>query len=402
LLISRFFLPSIYGKGLTIFEALGRGVYGYKSLSATSIRAKSVFSSFYLFTKLIGVSVKLLGSAMLIGEFLSIPLASAIVMISLLTYVYIVIGGLKAVVRTDIFQCCIFIFGGIMAHYVVSKISPNTWGELMYYGVQEGKFSLFKTSGVLSFLYGILAGIAYDAATHGVDQDWVQKLFGTTDIKTAQKALAWSALGSILVSMLFLSLGVIIWAYYTKLGQPVEEPSKLLSNLVVNHFPSPVKGLVVASVLAASMSTLDSSINALSACFWNDIMNSKKSKLVHMYIKLDNFIITLTIIVTAIIFSLVPSFTKYGTYLAYLATAPLLAIFICRMLLSKWIKLSYSVPVVLLGISASFLGMALNHLRFGFNPQLTILWGIFTTIIFMSIYAKITEMFQPKVKKEII
>ncbi len=399
-LIAHFFIPNIYGKGLTIFEALGRGIYGYRRLSRSSVWAKTVFSAFYLFTKLIGVSIKLLGAAMLISEFLSIPLVSAVVMISLMTYLYIVLGGLKAVVRTDIFQACIFILGGVMAHYIVSKISPLTWGQLIQFGAQKGKFDFFTEYGVLSFIYGILAGIAYDAASHGVDQDLFQKIMGTTDVKTAQRALSWSALGSFLVNLLFLSLGVVLWAYYTKKGQSVPEPAKLFSDLVTHHFPSPARGLIVASVLAASMSTLDSSINALSACFWNDFMNSKKSKLAWFYIKLDNFIITLAIIIMAIIFSLLPSFSKYGTYFAYTTTAPLLAIFMCRMLLSRWIKISFSVPVVLIGIGSSFLGKGLNHLRFGFNPQLTILWGLFTSIIFMWLYSQINELISAKEKRD--
>lgn len=399
-LIARFFLPTIYGKGLTIFEILGRGVYGYRRLTRISVRAKTVFSTFYLLTKLIGVSIKLLGASMLVGNFLDIPLTSAIVMIALMTYLYIVIGGLKAVVWTDMFQAFIFIFGGLMAHYVVSKISPMSWGEMFALGAHQGKFGFFNDGGVLSFFYGIIAGIVYDAATHGVDQDLVQKLLGTRDVSTARKALAWSALGSFFVNLLFLSLGVILWSYYTQKGMKIPEPSKLFSDLVIRYFPSPAKGLIVASVLAASMSTLDSAINALSACFWNDFMNSKKSKMEKFYIKFDNFIITLAIIVVAVIFSILPSFAKYGTYFAYITTCPLLALFMCRMVLSRWIKLSYSVPVVLLGIGASFLGMALNHLRFGFNPQLTILWGLVTTVVFMWIYSKINELLQPKQIKD--
>ena len=399
-LISRYFLPKLYGKGLTIFEALGRGIYGYPSLSTRAKRAKRVFSAFYLFTKLMSVSIKLLGGAMLISEFLHIPLPSSIVMICLMTYLYIILGGLKAVVRTDMFQAGIFILGGIIAHIVVSKISPLTWGELFSFGLSEGKFALFNSDGYMTFVYGILAGIAFDAATHGVDQDLVQKLFGCESTEVAQRALAWSALGSFLVNMIFLSLGVILWAYYTNMSEAPPSPGKVFTTLVENHFPSPFKGLIVASVLAACMSTLDSSINAMSSCFWNDFMNSERTKLVKFYIKIDNFIITLSIIFMAYLFSLLPSYNKYGSYFSYTTTAPLLGIFISRMLLAKWIKISYSVSVVIFGVCASFLGMALNLLTFGFNPQLTILWGLFMSIIFLWIYSKVSEVFQTKIKRD--
>lgn len=398
-LISRYFLQSIYGKGLTIFEILARGIHGYKRLTPEGIRGKRTFAFFYLITKTVGVSIRLLGGAMLISEFFDIPLFSSIVMISLITYLYIMIGGLKAVVRTDMIQAGIFIFGGIMAHYVVSKISPLSWGELFSLGVENGKFNFISGSGFLTFIYGIIAGIAYDAATHGVDQDLVQKLLGAKDLETAKRALAWSAFGSMMVNLIFLTLGVILWSYYHHLGEAIPPATKLFSSLIEEHFPSPVKGLMMASILAACMSTLDSSINALSACFWNDFMGSAKAKMFRLYISLDNFIITIAIIVVTFVFSLLPGFIKYGTYFAYLSTAPLLSFFICRMLLSKFIEINYSPSLIVLSICSCFLGMGLNHFTFGFNPQLTILWGISTTILFMWLYSFVGVYFKTSKEK---
>lgn len=398
-LIAFYFLPRVYGRGLTIFEVLARGIHNYKNLYAEGMKGKRAFAFLYVISKIIGVSIKLLGGALLLAEIFSADLFLMLILISLMTYLYIILGGLKAVVRTDMIQAFIFITGGIGAHYVVGKMSTFTWGELFIYGWDNGKFSWFNSAsdGVI-FLYGILAGIAYDAATHGVDQDLTQKLFAAKDIETAKKALAWSALGSLIVNLIFLTLGVILWAYYTKHGQELPAPQKLFSYLIEHYFPSPIKGLMVASILAACMSTLDSSINALSACFWNDVMSVEKSKMFRLYINLDNFIITTAIVVVAYIFSFIPGGAKFGTHFAYLSTAPLLAYFISRMLLSKFIKINYSRSLIILSFLFCFLGMALNHFRFGFNPQLTILWGILMTIFAMWIYSKVTEFLTPSEK----
>ena len=390
--ISWYFIPKIYGKGLTIFEALARGINGYADIRPEGHRGKRTFAFFYIFSKLVGVSVKFLGGAILIAEFLDWPLFYAMAMISFLTYLYIIIGGLKAVVRTDMIQATVFIFGGIMAHYVVGKMSSLTWGELVSYGFDHGKFSLWSSnSGFLSFISGVLAGAAYDAATHGVDQDVTQKFLGAKDVKTAQQALAWSSLGSLLVNLIFLSLGVVVWSFYTKHGQPIPAPDRIFSYLIEHHFPSPIKGLMVASILAASMSSLDSSINAMSAIFWNDLMSSKKSEYFRVYINLDNAIIAIGIVVSAHLVSQIPGGMKFGMNFAYLATAPLLSFFVCRMMLSKWIKMTYSRTLIMLSIFTCFLGMALNHFSFGFNPHLTILVGILTTIVFMWVYSKLID-----------
>lgn len=390
--ISYYFIPKIYGKGLTIFEALARGIHGYSTIRVEGTKGKRTFAFFYVFSKLVGVSVRLLGGSMLVSEFFGTSIFTAMFIIAGLTYFYIILGGLKAVVRTDMIQATVFVIGGLAAHYVVGQMSSFTWGELVSFGFQNGKFNLWNdTSGFFSFLFGIIAGAAYDAATHGVDQDQTQKFLGAVDSKTAQRALAWSSIGSIIVNLLFLTLGVVLWAFYTKHNLPIPNQEKLFSSLIENNFPSPLKGMMIASILAASMSSLDSAINAMSAVFWNDIMSQDKSKLVRLYIKVDNFIITIAIIVSAHLVSLIPGAMKFGINFAYLATAPLLSFFTCRMMLSKYMKLSYAPSLIILSIFACFLGMGLNYFSFGFNPHLTILVGLITTIIFMWIYARLDE-----------
>lgn len=399
-LISIYFLPKVYGKGLTIFEALARGIHGYTRLTKDAVLGRKTFAFFYIAGKLIGVSIKLLGGALLVSAFFRITPFMAIIFIATMTYLYIMLGGLKAVVRTDMLQATIFIIGGFLAHFMVGKMSSASWGELFSFGIANGKFSLFSNNGILAFFYGVIAGIVYDATTHGVDQDLTQKLFGAKDIDVARKALAWSAVGSLLVNLLFLTLGVVLWAYYTKHGQALPPPEKIFSDLIEQHFPTPFKGLMVASILAASMSTLDSSINAMSAVFWNDLMSVQRSKLFKIFINLDNLIITLSIVIFAYMFSFVPDALKFGQHLSYLSTGPLLAFFLCRMVLEKYIKIRFTTSLIILSFFTCFLGMALNHFRFGFNPQLTILWGVMTTILFMWVYSRITDFFRAPKESE--
>jgi hypothetical protein len=62
------------------------------------------------------------------------------------------------------------------------------------------------------------------------------------------------------------------------------------------------------------------------------------------------------------------------------------------MILEKYIKIRFTTSLILLSFFTCFLGMALNHFSFGFNPQLTILWGVGTTILFMWVYSKVTVL----------
>jgi hypothetical protein len=93
----------------------------------------------------------------------------------------------------------------------------------------------------------------------------------------------------------------------------------------------------------------------------------------------------------AYMFSVIPGAFKFGLQFSYLTTAPLLSFFLCRMLLSKYILINFSSSLIILSFMFCFLGMALNYFTLGFNPQLTILWGIVGTIASMWVYSKINQ-----------
>lgn len=397
LIISQYFLPHIYGKGLTIFEVISQGLNPEDVSTKEQRQGRRTFAAIYLVTKVIGVSLKLLGGATLISYFFDISLFVAIMIISMMTYLYIILGGLKAVVRTDMLQAVVFVSGAIAAHFLIGRMTDTSWIELAHYGWINGKFNPLTTSGVISFIFGILAGLAYDAATHGVDQDLTQKLMGAKDMQTAKKALRFTAILSLLVNILFLTLGVIIWSYFTKNGVELPNISKTFIYIIENHFPSPMKGLMLASILAACMSTLDSSINALSAVFWNDLMGEKKAKFFKIYINLDNFIITISVVIVAYIFSLLPQeINKFGSYFAYLSTAPLLALFLGRFILARWIKFNFSALLVFMSFVIAFLGISLTHFRIGLNPQLSILSGIASAFFCLWIFSKVVSFLSPQ------
>jgi Na+/pantothenate symporter len=151
---------------------------------------------------------------------------------------------------------------------------------------------------------------------------------------------------------------------------------------------------MVASILAAAMSTLDSSINAMSAVLWNDLMRVKDSKEFKLFINLDNLIITLGIVIFAHMLHFVPEVLKIAQHFSYVATGALLAFFLCRMVFYRYIRIRFSTSLILLSFYTCMLGMALNHFRFGFNPQLTILWGVASTIGFLWVYSKISNFFK--------
>ncbi len=174
LAIAFVFLPKIYDKGLTVYSVMGkRGTKNGQRFTAI----------FFFINKLLAVGVRLFAGSILISQFFKVDIYSAVFIICVITFFYTMIGGLKAVVRTDMAQMGLFIFGGIVAHYLIPEISGRPWGDLFWAAHEAGKTSFIDFSSPGPFLTGVIGGVLFDMATHGVDQDFAQRLTGNKSMK---------------------------------------------------------------------------------------------------------------------------------------------------------------------------------------------------------------------------
>ena len=125
---------------------------------------------------------------------------------------------------------------------------------------------------VVSLIGGLLGGALLSAASHGTDHLIVQRLLSTRSLRDARRALIGSGILVILQFLLFLLVGTAIWAA----GQAPDELAgdQIFSQFVIDHFPIGLSGLVIAGILAAAMSTLSSSINALASSLTHDLYSS--------------------------------------------------------------------------------------------------------------------------------
>lgn len=330
-LIAKYFMPKIYDKGLTIYSVMGA--------NGTKGGQRSV-AIFYSLNKFLAIGVRLFSGSILIAEFFFVSIYTAILIVSLLTFFYTLIGGLRAVVRTDMIQMFLFVAGGIIAHYMIPQVSNHSWLQLMQISYESGKLSFFDINNLTPFFIGTIGGVLFDMATHGVDQDFVQRLTANESIEKAKKAIIFSSFLSIAVGFLFLGIGALLWAHYQLQAPPEVINDKLFAYFITHYFPSGLKGLMVAGVLAATMSTLDSTINALSASFYSDIANHQtinKKKIKSLYQR-DTLIITITLVIIAFIASKSDQLLLLGLKITSWTAGTLLAIFIANVLIPNYIK----------------------------------------------------------------
>jgi SSS family solute:Na+ symporter len=245
-IVGRFFiatviLPKIYNNHLTVYSAMAHenGTLGGRRATA----------SFYFLNKILAVGVRLFSGSILVAEFFQINIYLAVVIICIITFFYTLIGGLKAVVRTDMLQMGLFVLGGLVAHFIIPEVSGRSWSELMSVASAGGKTIILDFTDPSSFIVGIIGGVLFDMATHGVDQDFAQRLTANHSMKSAQKAILISSFLSIGVGLLFLSIGALLWAHYQVVAPPDLPNDKLFAYFITQIFPSGLKGLMVAGVL---------------------------------------------------------------------------------------------------------------------------------------------------------
>src|SRR5690606_11497244 len=259
---------------------------------------------FYSVAKILSVGVGLFSGSILIANFLETDMYIALALVTFITFIYTLIGGLKAVVRTDIMQLGLFLSAGFLAHYLIPATVDKSWWELMSYAYANDKTSFLNFSNPSGFIIGFFGGIVFDMATHGVDQDFAQRLMANRSLKKAQLAIFLSSFCSISIGLLFLGIGALLWANYQgTLPIGVENADHLFSYFIVNHFPVGIRGLMVAGVLASTMSTLDSTINALCATLYNDILPRRDLRKLTFYAFTDNAFITILLFTIAVIAS---------------------------------------------------------------------------------------------------
>ncbi len=202
----------------------------------------------------------------------------ALVGITAITAVYTALGGIKAVVWTDVIQASIM-FGAIgFAIFVLFRGVPGGWGEVMSHvkapaffdsGVSDTKTIAGNIKGVLEIEYTIwaalLGSVFTTMATHGTDQDMVQRMLTAPDIKRSRRALMLSGLLDIPVVLCFLLIGLLLWVHY-------QDPSKkdVFAWYIVHEMPPGIRGLVVAGLFATAMGSLSTALNALATSFTED------------------------------------------------------------------------------------------------------------------------------------
>lgn len=259
ILVSIFLLPSYFDFGVvSIYEVIGRR-YG--------LFFQKVASLIFLVTRILADGVRFLATAVVVQVITGWSIEIAVLIIGAVTLVYTLTGGLRAVIWIDSVQFMLYLLGGIISIYVALNYLDMPLNEIFSNLSNSDKIRILNFEGSLFnnpyyFFSAVLGGIFLSFSSHGIDHMMVQRVLSTRDLSSARKSMIASGFFVLMQFAIFLFAGSLIFLIA---GDIDIQKDREFTYFMVNYLPVGVRGILLAGVLSAAMSTLSSSINSLAS-----------------------------------------------------------------------------------------------------------------------------------------
>jgi len=229
--------------------------------------------SFVLF--MVGrIAVILYLASLLLNTFVPWGIVLVIIVLGIITIAYTFLGGMEAVIWTDVMQSVVMIVGIIFCAITLTRDVFAQPDYLIQAALDADKFSLGSAKLTLSsqqHLFDrtiwvmIIFGVTENLRSLIADQNCVQKYSSVADERQAKRSIWIGMLIYIPLTAIFLYIGTALFAYYSpgghQLGEGITKGSEVFPFFIAKQLPVGLKGLVVAAILAAAMSTVDSNLN---------------------------------------------------------------------------------------------------------------------------------------------
>jgi SSS family transporter len=269
LAIIAFLLPAYFrGETLTAYQVLEQRF---------GVRTRRLASLVFLITRNVADGLRLFLTALALYIALGFDLLTCILITTVATATYSCAGGVRSVVWNDCIQFAVYMLGAIAAAYLLLAQLPGGWDQLAAFGQSTGRWRLFDfdpslTKSSMTFWSGCIGGAFLSLATHGADQLIVQRYLCAKSRTAASWALGLSGFVVLAQFALFLFIGVQLACFESVtagIGSEVAGDEAFMT-YVVKHMGTGWKGLILAAVLSAAMSTLASSLNSSASSVMGD------------------------------------------------------------------------------------------------------------------------------------
>jgi len=247
----------------------------------------------FILTQLARMGTIFYGIALTLNALTGIDMRLIIVVAGLCIILYTVLGGMEAVIWTEVIQAVLKTMGAAMILYLITL--KTTISTIIETGMREDKFSLGTWNfdlGTSSFWVILLYGFFINLTNFGIDQNYIQRYHTAKNPSDAAKSIWLCVLYYVPVSFLFFFIGTALYAFYgdnpaliLELKQQVslekniplealkasDYGDRVLPFFMKTQIPAGFLGLLVAALMSAGMSTMSSGMNSSATVFLKDI-----------------------------------------------------------------------------------------------------------------------------------
>jgi len=409
IIVAMVFIPRYYSGNMeTAYEFLGNR-FGEPMRKYASVT--------FILLRIFADGVRLFTTAIPIKFITGLGYFECILIVGVITLIYSYIGGIKAVIWTDVIQMFVYTFGAVASMVIIYNLLPNGWNDVTAFANPGDKFQIFNLKMSDSFSsfftggYGLIGGLVGGAflamASHGTDQMIVQRLLTCKDKRSSQKAVIVSGIIVTVQFTIFLVVGLMLYALYEGVdfkslvinGQNLTKSDEIFPMFIVQSLPVGLAGIVVAGLLSASMSTLSSTFNSLASTTMLDLFKGKKfikdEKDELKYSKLATIFWAIVIMGTGLLFqSETNPAVDFALKIQSLIYGGLLGVFLLGIMS---VKAQLKDAVISYTFAIVILSLLFILPKFGVMPAINLTWFTLFGVVITFVIANITMLFRKRI-----
>lgn len=333
-------VPSFYKSGIvSVYEFLER-----RFDASTRVLLSIVFQ----ISRAFGTAVMIYTVAIILESVMGIPMWQSIVLIGIVTMIYSLQGGMKAVVYGDMVQMIILFIGiivclGFGLHYL------GGWGSFLEKVDTERLTAVdFSSLGFSGDEFGfwpmLVGGFFLYTSYYGTDQSQVQRLLSASSMKTMKQTLVANGVMRFPITLAYCIMGLVIGTLALSQTEfisliPSDKPDRMIPIFIRDYLPNGVIGILIVAIFSAAMSSLSSAINSLSAASVEDLFARGKNLSEKRYMKLSKMTalfwgavcVVIAFFVGDIADTVIEAINKVGS----VSFGPILAIFVAAILVKR-------------------------------------------------------------------
>ena len=233
----------------------------------------------YLLTQMGRVGTILYLVALALAPLTGWNVFTIIIVTGVLVTAYTLIGGIEAVIWTDVVQSIVLTLGIFLCLGVIFSGMPEGAGQVFSIASESDKFSLGSFGLSLNeptFWVILIFGLFINLQNFGIDQSYVQRYATANSEQEAKKSVWLGALLYLPISALLFLVGTGLFAFYAAqpelLPESISKGDKVFPHFIATELPTGITGIIIAAVLAAAMSSVDSSLNGSATLTWCDLV----------------------------------------------------------------------------------------------------------------------------------